>query len=215
MSDIAGWVAAAATVIAAMMTAANLGSRVTGYGFIVFVVGSLCWTVVGLTSNQMSLVATNAFLTVVNLIGVWRWLGRQAKFDDGGNHAAQRSAAARVPTLFSTAALSGSQVLSHDGDVIGTVVDAMARCDGEGLAYVVICEGGIAGVGERLHAIDPRQLVFLKGQVKSNLTLAELNSLPTLQADSWPESLDAANMCQGKVRSRVLSFNRARPGPIH
>lgn len=211
MSDMAGWIAAAATVIAAMMTAANLGSRVTGYGFIVFVLGSICWTVVGLTSDQMSLVATNAFLTLVNMIGVWRWLGRQAKFDDGGNHAAQRSAAARVPTLFSTAALSGSQVVSSDGNTIGTIVDAMARCDGSGLAYVVVCEGGVGGVGERLHAIDPCQLVFSNGQAKTNLTRVELCSLPTLQADSWPESLDAANGSHGQAQSEVVSLRWMHP----
>jgi hypothetical protein len=31
---------------------------------------------------------------------VWRWLGRQAKYDDGSARAAHRSARARVPTLF-------------------------------------------------------------------------------------------------------------------
>lgn len=191
MSEVAGWVAAAATVIAAMMTAANLGSRITGYGFIVFVIGSLCWTTVGLTSGQPSLVATNAFLTIVNLVGVWRWLGRQAKFDDGGNRAAQRSAAARVPTLFSTASLAGSHVLDPDDEVIGSVVDAMAKCDGSGLAYVVICEGGIGGVGERLHAVDPQWLVFGQGQVRTSLTAADLADLPELKADSWPKSLDS------------------------
>ena len=45
MESIAGWVAPVATTIAALMTASNLGSRITGYGFIVFTVGyaSIGW----------------------------------------------------------------------------------------------------------------------------------------------------------------------------
>jgi hypothetical protein len=40
MNDIAAWIAPAATVIAAVMTAANLGARITDWGFVVFTVGS-------------------------------------------------------------------------------------------------------------------------------------------------------------------------------
>lgn len=36
---VAAWVAPVATMIAAVMTAANLGARVTGWGFVVFVIG--------------------------------------------------------------------------------------------------------------------------------------------------------------------------------
>ena len=36
MENIASWVATVATIIAALMTASNLGARITGYGFIVF-----------------------------------------------------------------------------------------------------------------------------------------------------------------------------------
>ncbi|MEK7456583.1 MAG: hypothetical protein AABZ76_16905 [Pseudomonadota bacterium] len=48
MEDLAGWIAPAATMIAAMMTAANLGARVTGWGFGVFTLGSIAWSIVGL-----------------------------------------------------------------------------------------------------------------------------------------------------------------------
>jgi len=40
MESIATWVAPIATTIAALMTASNLGSRITGYGFIVFTTAS-------------------------------------------------------------------------------------------------------------------------------------------------------------------------------
>ncbi|WP_366499360.1 hypothetical protein [Sphingopyxis sp.] len=59
-----------------MMTASNLGARITGWGFAVFTIGSICWSLVGFWSGQTHLVATNVFLTLVNLVGIWRWLGR-------------------------------------------------------------------------------------------------------------------------------------------
>ena len=44
------------------------------------------------------------------------------------------------------------------------------RCDGAQLAYLVVSEGGVGGVGERLHALDPRQLRFGTDGVASDLT---------------------------------------------
>ncbi len=75
MEDIASWVAPGATMIAAMMTAANLGPRVTGWGFVVFAFGSVCWSLVAAVTGQTGLLMTNIFLTGVNISGAWRWLG--------------------------------------------------------------------------------------------------------------------------------------------
>ena len=56
MDQIASWVATIATIIAACMTASNLGSRITGYGFIVFTIGSIAWLALGLLTGQPALV---------------------------------------------------------------------------------------------------------------------------------------------------------------
>jgi hypothetical protein len=98
MLDPAGWIAPAATMIAAIMTAANLGARVTGWGFAVFSVGALAWVIVGATTGQHNLLWSNAFLLLVDLIGVWRWLGRRARYDEAAEAASARSAASRAPT---------------------------------------------------------------------------------------------------------------------
>jgi hypothetical protein len=193
LEDIAGWVAPAATMIAAVMTAANLGARVTGWGFVVFVIGSISWSIVGISSGQSNLLWTNGFLTLVNAMGVWRWLGRQAKYDDGGAAAAERSARGRVPTLFSAGSLVGSKVTGKDGNTIGVVVDAMARCQGAVLAYIVVSEGGVGGVGERLHALDPAVLVFDHDSVVAPFDANDLAALPALDADRWPERLETAS----------------------
>ena len=71
MVEILEWVAPIATMIAAMLTAANLGARVTGYGFAIFAVASVCWSIIGLSSGQTNLLVTNGFLALVNAVGVW------------------------------------------------------------------------------------------------------------------------------------------------
>ena len=92
MEAAANWVAPIATTIAAIMVAANLGSRLTGYGFIVFSVGSIAWMAVGWFNDQANLVWQNAILLVVNLIGIWRWLGLRARYEKGAQVAAEQSA---------------------------------------------------------------------------------------------------------------------------
>lgn len=91
MEEIANWLAPIATTIAAVMVAANLGARLTGFGFIVFCVGSIGWMIVGFGTGQMNLVWQNALLLVVNLVGVWRWLGLRAGYEKGAAVATRAS----------------------------------------------------------------------------------------------------------------------------
>ena len=186
IEEAAGWIAPVATTIAAMMTAANLGTRVTGWGFVVFLIGSLAWSAVGMSTGQANLLWTNGFLTLVNVVGVWRWLRRQAAYDDGGEAAAKRSATAKVPTLFAFGALIGSKIGDRDGEIIGTVVDVMGQCRGADIAYLVVSEGGVGGVGERLHAVAAERLTFKAEAVVANFNAADLHAMPTLDADNWP-----------------------------
>ena len=189
MEQIAAWIAPAATMIAAMMTAANLGTRVTGWGFIVFTVGSIGWSIVAFSTGQQNLLLTNGFLTLVNGVGIWRWLGRQARYEDGGRAAMLESAAARVPTLFSAGALVGHKVVASDGTMLGVVVDGMLRCKDKTLAYVVVSAGGVAGIGEELRAIDPACLNFHQGGITTNLTPTDFQERPVLAANHWPKEL--------------------------
>ncbi|WP_419809413.1 PRC-barrel domain-containing protein [Sphingomonas sp.] len=189
LADLAGWVAPAATMIAAMMTAANLGTRVTGWGFVVFTVGSLAWVAVAVASGQNNLLLSNAFLTLVNLVGIWRWLGRQARYEEGSKTATQRSAAAKVPTLFSAGSVIGAPVTGRHDAKLGTVVDAMMRCDGAGLAYLVIGAGGVGGVGERLHALPPEDVRFGHAGVACDLSAEELRMRTVLEDGAWPATV--------------------------
>ena len=81
MEQAAQWIAPIATTIAAIMVAANLGSKITGYGFIVFCIGALGWMAIAYKTHQPGLLWQNAFLLIVNIVGVWRWLGLRARYD--------------------------------------------------------------------------------------------------------------------------------------
>ena len=85
MEDILTWAAPAATIIAALMTASNLGAKITGAGFIVFTIGSLAWIGLGVASGNSALLWQNVVLTGLNLFGIWRWLGRRRNSKMAGN----------------------------------------------------------------------------------------------------------------------------------
>ena len=186
MGDIAGWIAPAATMIAAMMTAANLGARLTGWGFVVFTIGSIGWIVVAVTTDQQNLLWTNGWLLIVNSVGVWRWLGRQAAYEEGGKAATSRSVAQHVPTLFATGSLAGTDLIGAGGGSIGSVVEGMISCDNAALAYVVVSEGGLGGVGERLHALHPDELRYRDGNFHCDLDRNALARRRVLCEDDWP-----------------------------
>jgi hypothetical protein len=184
-------------MIAAMMTAANLSARVTGWGFVVFTIGSICWSIVAIATGQQNLLWTNGFLTAVNLVRIWRWLGRQARYQDGGERATARSAEARVPTLFAIGALSGAKLVGRDGAAIATVIDGMMRCDDAGLAYIVFSEGGVGGVGERLHALHPSEVRFSEDGICCDLSEDDLRRRTVLVPGQWPAAIDPPSLRSG------------------
>lgn len=192
MEQIAGYVAPAATMIAAMMTAANLGVRVTGWGFVVFTLGSICWSVIGIATGQQGLLVSNAFLTAVNLVGIYRWLGREAKHSDGGRRAVKRSEAARGPSLMSACTLLNAAINDKDGAKLATVVDVMLSREGRDIVYLVASRGGVGGVGERLHPLDPCAVELEGDGVTTRLTGEEFDRLPVLEPDRWPAELPRA-----------------------
>ena len=186
MEDIAGWAAPIATMLAACVTAANLGARVTGWGFVIFTVGSVCWSGYAMATDQPNLLWQNVFLTVVNLVGVWRWLGRRARFDDGAQAAAEKSERRAGETLFPVSMLGGCAVVDKDGKTVARTVDAMASCEEGRISYLVAGAGGVAGVGETLHAIPWRKVSANTDKVSVELSAAEFAALEPIAPDNWP-----------------------------
>jgi hypothetical protein len=44
------------------------------YGFGLFLISSLLWSVVGWFRREMSLVVLQGTFTVINIVGIYRWL---------------------------------------------------------------------------------------------------------------------------------------------
>ena len=173
-------------MIAAMMTAANLGARVTGWGFVVFTVGSICWSIIGLSTGQTNLVATNGFLTLVNGVGIWRWLGQQRAYEDGGQSAKKASRRSGSPTLFTASGLTGMKVRDMSGADIGSAVEALLECGTGGVSYVVVSSGGIGGIAEELRAVTRDALTFDCDHLTLKMPRAAFDALPPLEAGDWP-----------------------------
>ena len=184
------WLASIATMIAALMTAANLGARITGWGFAMFALGSATWIAADVLRADVepSLLVMHCLLLAVNLFGVWRWLGREKRYEDSSEHASERSRWAHVPTLFSAGSIIGATVKGDHGKTYGTVVDAMLICGDKRMAYVVISEGGIAGAGETLRAVPPEHLRFEKDDVVCDLSDEQWRRLPPIEDNRWPEA---------------------------
>lgn len=174
-------------MIAAMMTAADLGARVTGWGFVVFTIGSLSWSLVGLSSGQTNLLATNLFLTLVNLVGIWRWLGRQRGYEDGGKSAEQASRqATTTPDLLAATGMVGTSLNHADGTNAGKIVEALVECGTARISYVVVSRNVPGGISEELRAVPRNAIVFNCDGLTLNLDPAAFSALPLLDDGDWP-----------------------------
>jgi len=185
MTDLISWAATVATIAGASMTASNLGSRVTGYGFAVFTVGALLWITVGAVTHQPALLWTNVVLLFLDIFGIWRWLGRQARVEEGGRTAAEASEATPGEALFPVSLLGRAAVRCR-GKEVGHCIDAMAACRSGRLDYLVVTEGGVAGVGERLRRL-PWSDAYVDGEaVVTDIPADRFGQLEELQRDRWP-----------------------------
>jgi hypothetical protein len=185
MTDWLSWFATAATIGGALLTASNLGARVTGTGFIVFLFGSLSWLGVGLLTGQQALMWTNVVLTFLNIFGIWRWLGRQAAVESGARVAAEASERTPGEALFPVSLLTRARAFAA-GEEIGGCVDAMAGERSGRLAYVVVSEGGVAGIGERLRRLPWSGSRIEHDRLVCGLRPDQVRALPLVERDEWP-----------------------------
>lgn len=84
MLDILQYYGAGAGVVAALMVALNLGERLTGFAFIIFVTSSVALILWGfLQENSAGIGLQNIALLFINAFGVYRHLFRRKKKQDG------------------------------------------------------------------------------------------------------------------------------------
>ncbi|MDF7774533.1 hypothetical protein P1X14_04685 [Sphingomonas sp. AOB5] len=77
--DILKWSASISGVTAALMVSLDLGRRVTGWGFVLFLFSSLCWIAGAMMSSDEALWSQNLALFAINMFGVYRYLIRKKK----------------------------------------------------------------------------------------------------------------------------------------
>jgi hypothetical protein len=171
-------VALAATCVAALMTASNLGVRVTGWGFVVFTIGAAAWVTVGLFTHQAQLLYSNIFLLVVDIFGSWRWLGHRARIADTVGAEEKRSERRRGDKLFSVATLDGMPVSSANDQTVAHVADALAASSGGGIDYLIVRLGGVGGIGESLHRLPWSEVSIVDGTVRTKLGADAIARLP-------------------------------------
>lgn len=186
------WIAPIATIIAAIMTAANMGARVTGWGFVVFLIGSVHWTALGVATGQASLMAANGFLCLVNAVGIWRWLGVKARLDDGAQTAERKSEVTPLPTLLSLSSVEGKAIYDAMGNILGRIRGGMIERETGRVCYIVVACGGIGGINETLHSIAWGMLKPIGDGFEIPCSLEELRAREQLDPSDWPIAARAA-----------------------
>lgn len=71
------WFATGATTIAALIVALDIGRRWSGWGFVLFTIGSVAWVAGAVLAADWALTTTNAVLFAINLFGVYRYMIRK------------------------------------------------------------------------------------------------------------------------------------------
>ena len=70
--NFAKWVGTVTGVTGAVLIALNIGA--VAAGFALFLISSLLWSAVGLIHREPSLVVLQGAFTVINMLGIYRWM---------------------------------------------------------------------------------------------------------------------------------------------
>ena len=71
------WFASGSGMIAAGMISLDLGRKVTGWGFVLFLASSVAWIAGSVLTNDFALGTQNVVLFGINVFGVYRYLIRK------------------------------------------------------------------------------------------------------------------------------------------
>ena len=179
MTDMLGWVALAATCIAAIVTAANLGARITGYGFAIFFVGAVAWCMVGAATGQRQLLWSNAFLALIDIVGVWRWLYRRARAEDAIARVRDEETGSGEE-LFALDDLVGKRVVDKSGETLAAIEGALADCSSGRLRFLIVRPQGSSDDPASFRRLPWQSCRRVgDGAVSTDLTTAEFEGLPS------------------------------------
>ncbi len=77
LTDGIKWYASLSGILAAFMVSLDLGRRLTGWGFVIFVTSSVAWFAGAWMTEDWALGTQNTVLFGINLLGVYRYLIRR------------------------------------------------------------------------------------------------------------------------------------------
>lgn len=77
LAEILEWYATISGIIAALMIAADINRKVTGWGFVLFCTMNVAWIWFGLIDDTGGLTTQNVVLFAINLLGIYRYLIRK------------------------------------------------------------------------------------------------------------------------------------------
>ena len=66
------WLGTAAGILGAVLIALNVG--VVGYGFMLFLLSSILWSMAAIAQRESSLVVLQGAFTIINVFGILRWM---------------------------------------------------------------------------------------------------------------------------------------------
>ncbi len=78
------WMGCATGVTGSLLLALNQ-SRISGFGFIAYLLSNACWVGYALSTSATGLAVQQAVFTLTSLIGVWRWLIVPARLEKKPN----------------------------------------------------------------------------------------------------------------------------------
>jgi len=70
------WIGCGFGAFGALLLATN--TRISGWGFIAFLVSNACWIGYGLLQDKPSLIYMQSVMTLTSLLGAYRWLCKAA-----------------------------------------------------------------------------------------------------------------------------------------
>jgi hypothetical protein len=77
LTTVLKWFASGSGMIAAGMVSLDLGRKVTGWGFVLFLASSVAWISGSVLTRDFALGTQNVVLFGINLFGVYRYLIRK------------------------------------------------------------------------------------------------------------------------------------------
>ena len=85
--EILEWYATISGIVAALMIAADVNRKVTGWGFVLFCTMNFAWIGFGMIDKTGGLTTQNVVLLAINLLGIYRYLIRKQPLHPKGDPA--------------------------------------------------------------------------------------------------------------------------------